>query len=40
MKRKLIAAVGVAGMLVGVTACGSDDSDGKGAGPDGFKGRR
>lgn len=39
MKRKLIAAVGVAGMLVGVAACGSDDSDGKGTGADGFKGQ-
>ncbi|MFJ4923583.1 sugar ABC transporter substrate-binding protein [Streptomyces sp. NPDC088725] len=28
MKRKLIAAVGVAGMLVGIAACGSDSSDG------------
>ncbi|MBH0245278.1 sugar transporter, partial [Streptomyces cavourensis] len=25
MKRKLIAAIGVAGMLVSVAACGSDD---------------
>ncbi|MFJ6695612.1 extracellular solute-binding protein [Streptomyces sp. NPDC091272] len=39
MKRKLIAAIGVAGMLVSVAACGSDtkDSDKK-AGSDGFKG--
>jgi N,N'-diacetylchitobiose transport system substrate-binding protein len=40
MKRKLIAAIGVAGMLVSVAACGGTDSkdDGKKAGADGFKG--
>ncbi|MDQ8702198.1 extracellular solute-binding protein [Streptomyces sp. LHD-70] len=37
MKRKLIAAIGAAGMLVSVAACGSDD--GKGSGADGFKGQ-
>ncbi|MFM9366837.1 extracellular solute-binding protein [Streptomyces sp. Da 82-17] len=36
MKRKLIAAIGAAGMVVSLAACGSDD--GKGAGADGFKG--
>ncbi|MFF4098120.1 extracellular solute-binding protein [Streptomyces sp. NPDC001903] len=30
MKRKLIAAVGVAGMVIGLAACGGDDGDGKG----------
>ncbi|MEU5398429.1 extracellular solute-binding protein [Streptomyces sp. NPDC005963] len=43
MKRKLIAAIGVAGMMVGLVACGSDDkgSD-KGSeskGPDSYKGQ-
>ncbi|MCI3932979.1 extracellular solute-binding protein [Streptomyces sp. AN091965] len=38
MKRKLIAAIGVAGMLVSIAACGSDDKDDKGSGADGFKG--
>ncbi|WP_151479121.1 extracellular solute-binding protein [Streptomyces albicerus] len=39
MKRKLIAAVGVAGMLMSVAACGGDDGDsGEKAGADGFKG--
>ncbi|MFG2502413.1 extracellular solute-binding protein [Streptomyces sp. NPDC048441] len=38
MQRKLIAAIGVAGMLVSIAACGSDDSDDKKAGADGFKG--
>ncbi|NGO11729.1 extracellular solute-binding protein [Streptomyces sp. HC44] len=39
MQRKLIAAVGVAGMLMSVAACGGDDGDsGKKAGADGFKG--
>ncbi|MGP3999880.1 extracellular solute-binding protein [Streptomyces sp. 8N706] len=37
MKRKLIAAVGVAAMMAGVAACGSGDEDGK-SGADGFKG--
>ncbi|MDI3408681.1 extracellular solute-binding protein [Streptomyces cavernicola] len=36
MKRKLIAAIGAAGLLVSVAACGSDD--GKGSGADGFQG--
>ncbi|MET7712034.1 extracellular solute-binding protein [Streptomyces sp. NPDC005407] len=39
MKRKLIAAIGVAGMMVGIAACGSDDSSEKKAGADGFKGQ-
>ncbi|MEI5101614.1 extracellular solute-binding protein [Streptomyces sp. PmtG] len=38
MKRRLIAAIGVAGMLVSVAACGSDDKDDKKSGADGFKG--
>ncbi|WP_369233375.1 extracellular solute-binding protein [Streptomyces sp. R21] len=40
MKRKLIAAIGIAGMMISVAACGgSDDSDsGKKAGADGYKG--
>ncbi|MBO1336105.1 extracellular solute-binding protein [Streptomyces sp. VRA16 Mangrove soil] len=39
MKRKLIAAIGVAGMLVSIAACGSDDdNNGKKAGPESFKG--
>ncbi|MFF3391513.1 extracellular solute-binding protein [Streptomyces sp. NPDC002669] len=29
MKRKLIAAIGVAGMMIGLAACGSDDDGGK-----------
>ncbi|MGW4028003.1 extracellular solute-binding protein [Streptomyces sp. NPDC004838] len=43
MKRKLIAAIGVAGMVISLAACGSDDKDGdKGSeskGPDSFKGQ-
>lgn len=40
MKRKLIAAVGVAGMLMSVAACGGDDGDsGEKTGADGFKGQ-
>ncbi|MFI5686889.1 extracellular solute-binding protein [Streptomyces sp. NPDC051636] len=40
MKRKLIAAMGIAGMMVSVAACGGDDGDsGKNAGPDSFKGQ-
>ncbi|MET7291330.1 extracellular solute-binding protein [Streptomyces griseoloalbus] len=40
MKRKLIAAIGVAGMLFSVAACGDDGGDsGKSAGPDSFKGQ-
>jgi N,N'-diacetylchitobiose transport system substrate-binding protein len=39
VKRKLIAAIGVAGMMVGIAACGSDDSGEKKAGADGFKGQ-
>ncbi|WP_030683353.1 extracellular solute-binding protein [Streptomyces sp. NRRL B-1347] len=38
MKRKLIAAIGVAGMLVSIAACGGDDGDKKKSGADGFKG--
>ncbi|GAA4943564.1 hypothetical protein GCM10023238_06850 [Streptomyces heliomycini] len=39
MKRKLIAAIGVAGMLFSVAACGGDDGDGgKKAGADGYAG--
>jgi len=40
VKRKLIAAIGIAGMMISVAACGgSDDSDsGKKAGADGYKG--
>lgn len=41
MKRKLIAAVGVAGMMVSMAACGSDgggSDSGKKSGPDGYKG--
>jgi N,N'-diacetylchitobiose transport system substrate-binding protein len=38
MKRKLIAAVGVAGMLMSVAACGGDSDSGNKAGADGFKG--
>lgn len=29
MKRKLIAAIGVAGMMVSIAACGSDSDKGK-----------
>lgn len=42
MKRKLIAAIGVAGILVSVAACGSDSDDGGNkakAGADGYKGQ-
>ncbi|MGY0070355.1 extracellular solute-binding protein [Streptomyces sp. QTS137] len=39
MKRKLIAAIGVAGMLFSVAACGGDDGDGKNTGADGFEGQ-
>ncbi|MFJ8169159.1 extracellular solute-binding protein [Streptomyces sp. NPDC094473] len=43
MKRKLIAAIGVAGMMVSMAACGSDDggsdSSGKKSGPDSYKGQ-
>ncbi|MEV7346926.1 extracellular solute-binding protein [Streptomyces sp. NPDC093544] len=39
MKRKLIAAIGIAGMMVSIAACGGDDGDsGDKAGADGFKG--
>ncbi|MFD9907857.1 extracellular solute-binding protein [Streptomyces sp. NPDC059063] len=38
MKRKLIAAIGVAGMLVSIAACGSDDKDDKKSGANDFKG--
>ncbi|MEU3185358.1 extracellular solute-binding protein [Streptomyces sp. NPDC006923] len=37
MKRKLIAAVGVAGMLVGIAACGSEDNKGGSAGAESVK---
>ena len=40
MKRKLIAAIGVAGMLFSVAACGGDDGgDGEKAGADGYAGQ-
>lgn len=40
MKRKLIAAIGVAGMVFGMAACGSDDGgDGKKAGAEGYAGQ-
>ncbi|MEV5144891.1 extracellular solute-binding protein [Streptomyces sp. NPDC052727] len=41
MKRKLSAAIVIAGMMVSVSACGGDDGDdsGKNAGPDSFKGQ-
>jgi N,N'-diacetylchitobiose transport system substrate-binding protein len=39
VKRKLIAAIGVAGMMAGIAACGSDDSGDNKAGADGFKGQ-
>ncbi|MFI6285386.1 extracellular solute-binding protein [Streptomyces sp. NPDC051018] len=43
MKRKLIAAIGVAGMLVSIAACGSDDKDkdtgGESKGPGSYKGQ-
>ncbi|CAM5680919.1 sugar transporter [Streptomyces canarius] len=41
MKRKLAAAIVIAGMMVSVSACGGDDGDdsGKDAGPDSFKGQ-
>ncbi|MEU2060144.1 extracellular solute-binding protein [Streptomyces sp. NPDC013455] len=39
MKRKLAAAIVIAGMMVSVSACGGDDDSGKNAGPDGFKGQ-
>ncbi|MFG2353486.1 extracellular solute-binding protein [Streptomyces sp. NPDC048521] len=41
MKRKLAAAIVIAGMMVSVSACGGDDGDdsGKNAGPDSFKGQ-
>lgn len=39
MKRKLIAAIGIAGMMVSIAACGGDsDDDGKKAGADGYAG--
>ncbi|ANB08480.1 sugar transporter [Streptomyces ambofaciens] len=39
MKRKLIAAIGIAGMMVSIAACGGDDGDdGKKAGADGYAG--
>ncbi|MBH5336922.1 extracellular solute-binding protein [Streptomyces pactum] len=39
MKRGLIAATGVAALLMSVAACGSDDKDDKKSGADGFKGQ-
>ncbi|MFH8365661.1 extracellular solute-binding protein [Streptomyces sp. NPDC018031] len=39
MKRGLIAATGVAALLVSVAACGSDDGDDNKSGADGFKGQ-
>jgi len=40
VKRKLIAAMGIAGMMVSIVACGGDDGDsGDKAGTDGFKGQ-
>ncbi|MCX2927028.1 extracellular solute-binding protein [Streptomyces sp. NEAU-W12] len=39
MKRKLIAAIGVAGMVFSVAACGGGDGDGKNTGADGFEGQ-
>ncbi|MER6110939.1 extracellular solute-binding protein [Streptomyces hirsutus] len=39
MKRKLIAAIGVAGMLFSVAACGGDGGDGKSTGADGYEGQ-
>ncbi|GAB1338395.1 N,N'-diacetylchitobiose ABC transporter substrate-binding protein DasA [Streptomyces sp. E-15] len=40
MKRKLAAAIAIAGMMVSVSACGGgDDDDTKNAGPDSFKGQ-
>ncbi|GAA3143199.1 N,N'-diacetylchitobiose ABC transporter substrate-binding protein DasA [Streptomyces rameus] len=41
MKRKLAAAIVIAGMMVSVSACGGDDGNdsGKNAGPDSFKGQ-
>ncbi|MEU0049027.1 extracellular solute-binding protein [Streptomyces sp. NPDC006184] len=41
MKRKLAAAIVIAGMMVSVSACGGDNGDdsGKNAGPDSFKGQ-
>lgn len=34
VKRRLIAAIGVAGMIVSIAACGSDDGEGKGGDSD------
>ncbi|GAB2800265.1 N,N'-diacetylchitobiose ABC transporter substrate-binding protein DasA [Streptomyces chlorus] len=39
MKRKLIAAIGVAGMVFSVAACGGGDGDGKSTGADGYEGQ-
>lgn len=42
MKRKLIAAIGVAGMMISIAACGSDDDKdtaAKPAGPESYKGQ-
>ncbi|MGW2179408.1 extracellular solute-binding protein [Streptomyces sp. NPDC001732] len=39
MKRKLIAAIGVAGMMIGLAACGSDDDGGKKTGAGSYEGQ-
>jgi N,N'-diacetylchitobiose transport system substrate-binding protein len=40
VKRKLIAAIGIAGMMVSIAACGGDNGDsGKKTGADGYKGQ-
>ncbi|MGW6456977.1 extracellular solute-binding protein [Streptomyces sp. NPDC055078] len=39
MKRKLIAAIGVAGMMVGIVACGGDNGDDEGGDSGSFKGK-
>lgn len=39
MKRKLIAAIGVAGMLFSVAACGGNDGDGESTGANGYEGQ-
>ena len=39
MKRKLIAAIGVAGMMIGLAACGSDDDGGKKASAGSYEGQ-
>ncbi|GAA1002474.1 extracellular solute-binding protein [Streptomyces thermogriseus] len=39
MKRKLIAAIGIAGMMVSIAACGGDNGDGGGKAKDGYAGQ-